>query len=123
MFRWSLIFGAGRDRQAAITEEVRPLRGRLRDPGPATLRRGAVRRGPEGSVVHLHYRTAYRYRLYQRGEDIDADLRAWLRYYNFERPHRGHRTRDRIPAAIFYQRRPDLLATKGWNPDDINPAA
>jgi hypothetical protein len=44
-------------------------------------------------------------------------------YYNFERPHRRNRTRGRIPAAIFYQARPDLLTAKGWNPDDINPAA
>ena len=59
--------------------------------------------------------------------EIDADLQAWLRYYNFKRPHRGNRTRGnrtrgRIPAAIFYQARPDLLTAKGWNPDDINPA-
>ncbi|HMK07440.1 MAG TPA: integrase core domain-containing protein, partial [Anaerolineales bacterium] len=77
----------------------------------------------QGSVLHLHYRTAFRYRFYTSAEDIDADLAAWLRYYNFERPHRGYRTRGRIPAAIFYQGRPDLLTAKGWNPDDIYPAA
>jgi transposase InsO family protein len=77
----------------------------------------------QGSVLHLHYRTAFRYRFYVNVEDIDADLQAWLRYYNFERPHRGYRTRGRIPAAIFYQARPDLLTAKGWNPNDIYPAA
>lgn len=77
----------------------------------------------QGSVLHLHYRTAFRYRFYQDIADIDADLTAWLRYYNFERPHRGYRTKGRIPAAIFYQHRHDLLTTKGWNPDDINQAA
>jgi hypothetical protein len=35
-------------------------------------------------------------------------------YYNFERPHRGNRTRGRIPAAIFYQARPDTA--KRWTP-------
>jgi transposase InsO family protein len=75
------------------------------------------------SVLHLLYRTAFRYRFYTSDAEIDADLRAWLRYYNFERPHRGYRTRGRIPAAIFYQARPDLLTAKGWNRDDINPAA
>jgi transposase InsO family protein len=77
----------------------------------------------QGSVLHLHYRTAFRYRFYTTADDIDADLQAWLRYYNFERPHRGYRTRGRIPAAIFYTARPDLLTAKGWNPDDIYPAA
>jgi transposase InsO family protein len=77
----------------------------------------------QGSVLHLHYRTAFRYRFYTHAEHIDADLQAWLRYDNYERPHRGYRTRGRIPAAIFYATRPDLLTAKGWNLDDIYPAA
>lgn len=77
----------------------------------------------QGSVLHLHYRTAFRYRYYTSAAHIDEDLQAWLRHYNFERPHRGYRTRGRIPAALFYAARPDLLTAKGWNPDDINPAA
>lgn len=77
----------------------------------------------QGSVLHLHYRTAFRYRFYTNAEHIDADLQAWLRYYNFERPHRRYRTRGRIPAAIFYTDRTDLLTAKGWDPNDINPAA
>ncbi|MFN8232604.1 MAG: integrase core domain-containing protein [Actinomycetota bacterium] len=46
----------------------------------------------QGTVLHLHYRTAFRYRFYTEVADIDADLQAWLRFYNFERPHRGYRT-------------------------------
>ncbi len=56
----------------------------------------------QGSVLHLHYRTAFRYRFYTSAADIDADLQAWLRFYNFERPHRGYRTKGRRPAEIFY---------------------
>jgi FixJ family two-component response regulator len=48
---------------------------------------------------------------------------AWLRYYNHERTHRGYRTQGRVPAAIFYTDRPDLVTAKGWNPNDIYPAA
>jgi hypothetical protein len=77
----------------------------------------------QGTCLHQHYRTAFRYRFYEHANDVDADLQAWLRYYNFERPHRGYRTRGRVPAAIFYADRPDLLTAKGWNPDDIYPAA
>lgn len=77
----------------------------------------------QGTCLHTHYRTAFRYRFYEHADDVDADLQAWLRYYNYERPHRGYRTQGRVPAAIFYATRPDLLTAKGWNPDDIYPAA
>jgi hypothetical protein len=46
--------------------------------------------------------------------DIDADLAAWLRHYNFERPHRGYRTAGSRPAELFYAHRPGLLKMKGW---------
>lgn len=73
----------------------------------------------QGSCLHLHYRTAFRYRYYQSGRDIDADLAAWLRHYNFERPHRGYRTQGRTPAALFYAHRPSLLKVKGWDPNEV----
>lgn len=75
----------------------------------------------QGSVLHLHYRTAFRYRFYTDAADIDADLQAWLRFYNFERPHRGYRTKGRRPAEIFYANRPELLEMKGWDPDELTP--
>jgi transposase InsO family protein len=73
----------------------------------------------QGTVLHLHYRSAFRYRFYTDAADIDADLQAWLRFYNFERPHRGYRTKGRRPAEIFYASRPDLLELKGWDPDEL----
>jgi transposase len=75
----------------------------------------------QGSVLHLHYRTAFRYRFYTSVADIDADLQAWMRFYNFERPHRGYRTKGRRPAEIFYANRPDLLEMKGWDTDEFTP--
>jgi transposase InsO family protein len=73
----------------------------------------------QGTCLHQHYRTAFRYRFYETAGDVDDDLQAFLRFYNFERPHRGYRTRGRPPAALHYANRPDLLTQKGWNPDDI----
>lgn len=73
----------------------------------------------QGTVLHLHYRTAFRYRFYTRVEDIDADLQAFLRFYNFERPHRGYRTKGRRPAEIFYAHAPELLEMKGWDADEF----
>ena len=73
----------------------------------------------QGTCLHLHYRTAFRFRCSQSAADIDADLAAWLRHYNFERPHRGYRTAGRTPASIFYAHRPSLLKMKGWDPDEV----
>jgi hypothetical protein len=73
----------------------------------------------QGTCLHAHYRTAFRYRFYESAGDVDADLQAWLSFYNYQRPHRGYRTRGRPPAAIHYNNAPDQLATQGWNPDDI----
>jgi len=72
----------------------------------------------QGTCLHLHYRTAFRYRFYESAADVDADLQAWLRFYNYERPHSGYRTRGRPPATIHYNNQPELLKQKGWNPDD-----
>jgi transposase InsO family protein len=67
----------------------------------------------QGTVLHLHYRVAFRYRYYTAIETIDADLQAFLRFYNFERPHRGYRTRGRTPASIFFSQQPDYLSQMG----------
>ena len=77
----------------------------------------------QGTVLHLHYRVAFRYRYYTAIETIDADLQAWLRFYNFERPHRGYRTRGRRPAQLFYASKPALLKAKGWDPDELEISA
>jgi len=42
-------------------------------------------------------RVAFRYHHYTRGETVDADLQAWLRSYDVERPHRSYRTKGRTP--------------------------
>ncbi|HEY8869124.1 MAG TPA: integrase core domain-containing protein [Candidatus Limnocylindrales bacterium] len=67
----------------------------------------------QGTVLHLHYRVAFRYRYYTSAETIDADLQAWLRFYNFERPHRGYRTKGRTPASIFFSTQPEYHEQMG----------
>jgi hypothetical protein len=60
----------------------------------------------------------------RRGSDGLGDLcdaEGWLRFYNFERPHRGYRTKGRRPAEIFYAERPALLVMKGWDIDELTP--
>jgi len=67
----------------------------------------------QGTVLHLHYRVAFRYRYYTSAATIDADLQAFLRFYNFERPHRGYRTKGRTPASIFFANQPEFLQQMG----------
>jgi transposase InsO family protein len=76
----------------------------------------------QGTVLHLHYRVAFRYRFYTRAEDIDADLQAFLRFYNFERPHRGYRTAGRTPASIFFRGNHQILHKMGVCDDDHHAA-
>ena len=73
----------------------------------------------QGTCLHQHYRIAFRYRFYTAAADLDADLQAWLRFYNFKRPHRGYRTQGRCPAAILYRNRPQLLSQQGWDPHQM----
>ncbi len=67
----------------------------------------------QGTVLHLHYRVAFRYRYYTAAATIDADLQAFLRFYNFERPHRGYRTKGRTPGSIFFSQEPEFLGQMG----------
>lgn len=76
----------------------------------------------QGTVLHLHYRVAFRYRYYTDAAAIDADLQAFLRFYNFERPHRGYRTKGRTPASIFFSQQPDILGQMGACDDDRHAA-
>lgn len=76
----------------------------------------------QGTVLHLHYRVAFRYRYYTSVEAIDADLQAFLRFYDFERPHRGYRTAGRTPASIFFSHQPQILEQMGACDDDRHAA-
>ena len=50
--------------------------------------------------------------LHQRDHDRRR-LQAWLRFYNFEGPHRGYRTKGRTPASIFFSQQPSILQHMG----------
>jgi transposase InsO family protein len=66
-----------------------------------------------GTILHEHYRVAFRLRYYESAADVDADLQGYLRHYNFERPHRGRRLQGATPASRFYTHHHKLLTLKG----------
>jgi transposase InsO family protein len=49
------------------------------------------------------FRTAFRTRFYEAVEPLQADLGAWLRHYNTERPHLGYRNYGRRPLDTITQ--------------------
>jgi len=56
----------------------------------------------QGTILHEHWRIAFRRRYFRKRFQLQASLDGFLRFYNFERPHQGYRTKGRIPAEIFW---------------------
>jgi len=57
------------------------------------------------------YRVAFRKKLYESVESLQHDLDAWLREYNYERPHLGYRNQGRRPwetIELFLSGNPQL---------------
>jgi len=53
------------------------------------------------TVLEEFYRVAFRKRIYTTLDDLQADLDAWLRQYNEERPHQGRRCFGKTPIQAF----------------------
>jgi hypothetical protein len=56
----------------------------------------------QGTLLHEHWRVEFRRRYFTRAEQIERSLQGALRLYNYERAHRGYRTRGRTPASIMW---------------------
>ena len=56
----------------------------------------------QGTILHEHWRIAFRRRYFRRRFQLQASLDGFLRFYNFERPHQGYRTKGRTPSEIFW---------------------
>jgi hypothetical protein len=52
-------------------------------------------------VLNEFYRVAFRRKLYTTLEELQADLDAWLREYNEERPHQGRWCFGKTPMQTF----------------------
>ena len=56
----------------------------------------------QGTILHEHWRIAFRRRYFRRRFQLQASLDGFLHFYNFERPHQGYRTKGRTPSEIFW---------------------
>jgi IS30 family transposase len=56
----------------------------------------------QGTLLHEHWRVEFRRRYFTRVSQIERSLQSALQFYNYDRPHRGYRTRGRTPASIVW---------------------
>jgi transposase InsO family protein len=80
---------------------------------PAAYARSA--HGPHGSIERFNrtildefFRTSLRDAAFDRLDDLQARLDAWLVHYNHERPHRGYRNMGRRPIETINQASPSV---------------
>ena len=66
------------------------------------------------------YAVAFRRKLYQRLEDLQADLDQWMHHYNEERPHSGRYCYGKTPMQTFTE---SLILAKQKLLNQISPAA
>jgi transposase InsO family protein len=55
----------------------------------------------QGTILTELWRVAFRRTYYRRIAQLEQDLQAYLRFYNWERPHQGYRLQGRTPVTIF----------------------
>jgi len=56
----------------------------------------------QGTILHEHWRIEFRRRYFTKLGQLERSMQSYLRFYNYERPHRGYRTRGRTPAQIVW---------------------
>ena len=64
----------------------------------------------QGTILTELWRCAFRRTYYRGVRAMERDLHDYLRFYNFERPHRGYRLKGRTPGMLFI---PRLFPHKG----------
>jgi len=53
------------------------------------------------TILHEHWRVAFRRQYFTTRRALQTSLDRFLRFYNFERTHRGYRLKGRTPATVF----------------------
>ena len=58
----------------------------------------------QGTILQEHWRVAFRRSFFTSAAQLERALQHYLRFYNFERSHRGYRLKGRTPAQVFLSR-------------------
>jgi transposase InsO family protein len=70
------------------------------------------------TVLDEFFRQAFRTKLFAGVQELQADLDAWLVYYNAERPHQGYRNLGKRPLDTVTE----FLARPDWRERCLTPA-
>jgi transposase InsO family protein len=55
----------------------------------------------QGTILHEHWRVAFRRQHFTRLRQLRRSLGGFLRFYNTQRPHQGYRLRGQTPITRF----------------------
>lgn len=56
----------------------------------------------QGTILHEHWRIAFRRRFFSTAQAVDHSLQSFLYFYNHQRPHQGYKLNGKTPADIFF---------------------
>ena len=99
---WRVLTDGGSEFKGQFDEACRQLNVRHTRTKPRHAWTNGFVERLQGTILHEHWRIAFRRRYFRRRFQLQASLDAFLHFYNFERPHQGYRTKGRTPAEIFW---------------------
>lgn len=99
---WRVLTDGGSEFKAEFDQMCRQLNVRHTRTQPRHAWTNGFVERLQGTILHEHWRIAFRRRYYRRRHQLQSSLASFLEFYNFERPHQGYRTKGRTPAEIFW---------------------
>jgi transposase InsO family protein len=99
---WRVLTDGGSEFKGAFDEMCRELNVRHTRTKPRHAWTNGFVERLQGTILHEHWRIAFRRRYFRRRFQLQASLDSFLRFYNFQRPHQGYRTKGRTPSEIFW---------------------
>ena len=99
---WRVLTDGGSEFKGAFDEMCRKLNVRHTRTKPRHAWTNGFVERLQGTILHEHWRIAFRRRYFRRRFQLQTSLDSFVRFYNFERPHQGYRTKGQTPAEIFW---------------------
>jgi len=99
---WRVLTDGGSEFKGAFDEMCRELNIRHTRTKPRHAWTNGFVERLQGTILHEHWRIAFRRRYFRRRFQLQASLDSFLHFYNFDRPHQGYRTKGRTPSEIFW---------------------
>ena len=99
---WRVLTDGGSEFKAEFDQACRELNVRHTRTKPRHAWTNGFVERLQGTILHEHWRIAFRRRYFRRRHQLQASLASFLEFYNFHRPHQGYRTKGRTPAEIFW---------------------